>query len=663
MVIFKRIFIIVVLISLINGFCFSVLATTSVEQVIENGTYEIELAINTKKAVDISQASTQTGANVQIWDKCNGAQQRFQITYLKDGYYTIKNIKSGKLLDVSGAGKSVGTNVQQWESNSTDAQKWKIEKNSDGNFYIISKCNGLFFTFKNESVENGTNIEMGKNKQLFKFNKITTIKGSKTLNDGIYKIATALNKNKVIDISEASMISGANVQIWDYVNVKQQKFYLKYDGNGYYTIKSLNSGKVIDVTGAVTERGTNVQQWEINSTDAQKWVIKKTSDGYYNIISKVSGINLEVANSKTSNGTNIQINMPENSLNQKFIFTQLEDDARIIEDGTYEITTKISTNRLLDVSEGSIADGANVQIWADANVKQQKFEFTYLGGGVYKIISKKSGKALTVSSSGNVYQSTYKETGNQLWRVDENAGAYNIISEYNGKYLYVENGTNANGTNVRVATKNNANSQKFIIEKKKYGIDVSHWQNNINFDALSKSQSIDFMIIRAGQGINIIDKKFEKNYTLAKRYGIPLGVYLYANAQNVEEARNEANHLVNLMQGKKFELPVYYDVEAQENVDVNTITAMCNEFCKILKNAGYKTGIYASKYYLMYKIYPNKLPEDCSIWVASYGKNSGAIPNDVYKYSGKYDIWQYTSTGRIDGIDGDVDCNVSYKIP
>ena len=459
------------------------------------------------------------------------------------------------------------------------------------------------------------------------------------------------------------MISGANVQIWDYVNVKQQKFYLKYDGNGYYTIKSLNSGKVLDVTGAVTERGTNVQQWEINSTDAQKWVIKKTSDGYYNIISKVSGINLEVANSKTSNGTNIQINMPENSLNQKFIFTQIEDDARIIEDGTYEITTKISTNRLLDVSEGSIADGANVQIWADANVKQQKFEFTYLGGGVYKIISKKSGKALTVSSSGNVYQSTYKETGNQLWRVDENAGAYNIISEYNGKYLYVENGTNANGTNVRVATKNNANSQKFIIEKKKYGIDVSHWQNNINFDALSKSKSIDFMIIRAGQGLSINDRKFERNYTIAKNYKIPIGVYLYANAQNVEEARKEANHLVNLIKGKKFELPIYYDVEAQENVDINTITAMCNEFCNILKNAGYKTGIYASKYYLMYKIYPNKLPEDCSIWVASYGKNSGAIPNDVYKYSGKYDIWQYTSTGRIDGIDGDVDCNVSYKIP
>ena len=179
----------------------------------------------------------------------------------------------------------------------------------------------------------------------------------------------------------------------------------------------------------------------------------------------------------------------------------------------------------------------------------------------------------------------------------------------------------------------------------------------------SDYSDIDFMIIRAGHGLNINDTKFERNYTYAKRYGIPLGVYLYANAQNVDEAKAEANHLLNLLKGKKFELPIYYDVEAQENVDINTITAMCNEFYKVLKNAGYKPGIYASKYYLLYKIYPNKLPADCSVWVASYGKNDGSIPKDAYKYYGRWDIWQYTSTGRIAGISGDVDYDVSYKIP
>ena len=140
-------------------------------------------------------------------------------------------------------------------------------------------------------------------------------------------------------------------------------------------------------------------------------------------------------------------------------------------------------------------------------------------------------------------------------------------------------------------------------------------------------------------------------------------MYLYATAQNIDEARAEANNLVNLLKGKNFELPVYYDLEAQENIDTNTITAMCNEFCKILKSAGYKTGIYASKYYFMYKILPSKLPSDCSIWVASYGKDDGCIPKDSYKYNGKWDIWQFTSTGKIAGISGDVDYDVGYRIP
>ena len=660
-------FIVTLLLIIFIIFPMKALAVTS-SQVVENGIYEIEWTVNNNKVLDISAASKETGANVQIWNKCNGKQQRFQIIYLNNGYYEIKNINSGKVLDVKGAGKSIGTNVQQWTSNSTDAQKWKLQKNADGSFCIISKCNGLCLNVTGSRNSNGTNIEVNNKKQYFNLKKITTIKGSKTINDGYYYISCAIDESKVLDISAASKLSGANVQIWQNESVAQQKFYIKYDGNGYYTIKNVNSGKLLDVANGQTERGTNVWQWTSNSTDAQKWVISKTSDGYYNIISKLSGINLEVAGSKNINGTNVQINFSNNSKNQKFKFIETKVGTKTIANGIYEITSKIASNMLLDVSGGSNVDGANVQIWEDANEKQQKFEATYLGNGNYKIICKRSGKALTVSETGtayssNVYQSTYNEKSNQKWRIERNNNEYYIVSEYNGRYLDVAGGNSENGTNIRVYVPNFSKSQTFIFEQKKYGIDVSHWQNNINYDALYKSQSIDFMIIRAGQGLNINDTKFERNYTYAKKYGIPLGVYLYANAQNVDEARAEANHLLNLLKGKKFELPIYYDVEAQENVDINTITAMCNEFCKILKNAGYKAGIYASKYYLLYKIYPNKLPVDCSIWVASYGKNDGSIPKDTYKYYGKWDIWQYTSTGRIAGINGDVDYDVSYKIP
>ena len=610
-------FIVMLLLIIFSIFPMKALAVTS-SQVVENGIYEIEWTVNNNKVLDISAASKETGANVQIWDKCNGKQQRFQIIYLNNGYYEIKNINSGKVLDVKGAGKSIGNNVQQWTSNSTDAQKWKLQKNADGSFCIISKCNGLYLNVANLKNSNGANIEVNNKKQSFNLKKIKTIKGSRTINDGYYYISCGIDESKVLDISAASKLSGANVQIWQNESVAQQKFYIKYDGNGYYTIKNVNSGKLLDVANGQTERGTNVWQWTSNSTDAQKWVISKTSDGYYNIISKLSGINLEVAGGKNLNGTNVQINFENNAKNQKFKFIETKVGAKTIANGTYEITSKIASNMLLDVSGGSNIDGANVQIWADANEKQQKFEATYLENGNYKILCKKSGKALTVSETGtayssNVYQSTYLERPNQKWRIEKNNNEYYIVSEYNGRYLDVAGGSSENGTNIRVYVPNFSKAQTFIFEQKKYGI--------------------------------------------------PLGVYLYANAQNVDEARAEANHLLDLLKGKKFELPIYYDVEAQENVDVNTITSMCNEFFRILKNAGYKPGIYASKYYLLYKISPNKLPVDCSVWVASHGKNDGAIPKDTYKYNGKWDIWQYTSTGRIAGINGDVDYDVSFKIP
>lgn len=633
----------------------------------ENSIYEIEWTQDNSKAVDISAAETKSGANVQIWDKCNGGQQRFELIYLNDGYYTIKNVNSGKVIDVKGAGKKAGTNVWQWESNLTDAQKWKLEKNTDGSYSIISKCNGLYLNVT--GIKNGSNIEVNTQKQSFNLKKITAVKGSKTITDGYYTISTAIDESKVLDISAASKIAGANVQIWVNEHVSQQKFYIKYDGNGYYTIKNLNSGKMLDVAKGKTEKGTNVWQWTSNFTDAQKWVIKKTEDGYYNIISKLAGINLEVANGKNINGTNIQINMPTNAKNQKFIFNEAKVGTKTIANGTYEIVAKIASNMILDVSGGATNDGTNVQIWADANEFQQKFEATYIGNGNYKIICKKSGKALTVSETGteyssNVFQSTYKETSNQLWRIERKKDTeYYIVSEYNGRYLDVAGGSKENGANIRVYVPNFSDSQTFIFEQRKYGIDVSHWQNTIDFNALSNSKKLDFIIIRAGQGTTIKDRQFERNYIETKKYKIPTGVYLYAKAQSIEEAKLEAKYLVELLKGKNFELPIFYDVEEHENLDKNLITQMCLEFCKILKNAGYKTGIYASKYYLLYKLNPSSLPTDCSIWVASYGKNNGTIPQDTYKYNGKHDIWQYTSTGKISGIIGDVDYNMSYKFP
>ena len=639
-------------------------------QVVENGIYEIETKIDSDKVIDISEASKTSTANVQIWERCNVFQQRFQITYTNDGYYNIKSVNSGKLVDVQSASKEPGTNVWQYDENFTDAQKWTIVKTEDGYYKFVSKCNNLVLTVEKSKNINGSNIEVNNNLELenqkFMLKRVEEVRGKKEISEGIYTISTALNKNKVLDISEASKMSTANVQIWEDVNVPQQKFEIKYS-NGYYTMKNLNSGKMIDVSNGDIRKNTNVWQYEENYTDAQKWVITKTEDGYYNIISKRSGIYLEVEDGKISNGTNIQMNLKNEKYNQKFLFTKIEDDFGEIQNGTYEISTKLASNMILDVSEGSMLNGANVQIWADANEKQQKFEITYVGLQMYKIICKKSGKALTVEKNGtiyssNVYQDTYNGANNQLWKIVSCGNDYYyIISVYNEKYLDVESASTSNGTNIWVYSVNYTNAQKFKLEQRSYGIDVSHWQGTIDFKTLNNSNKIDFMIIREGQGTTIVDRQFERNYSEAKKYNIPLGVYLYAKAQNVEDARNEANFLVQQLKGKSFELPIFYDIEEHENLSNETILQLYMEFYNILKKAGYKPGLYASKYYLMYKIDTAKIPQDSGIWVASYGKDEGAIPSDLYKYYGNFDIWQYTSTGKVAGITGNVDCNVIYK--
>ena len=182
----------------------------STGKLLEEGIYEIELSLNSNKVIDISEGSSSNGANVQIWERSNVLQQRFQFIYMKDGYYIIKCVRSGKVLDVSGAGSEYGTNVQQYYFNSTDAQKWKINKLDNGYYSIVSKCNNLALTIKKSEIMNGTNVEVNKVSneinQQFIFKSVKEIKGTKTVENGVYKISSLLNEKKVIDIENASML-------------------------------------------------------------------------------------------------------------------------------------------------------------------------------------------------------------------------------------------------------------------------------------------------------------------------------------------------------------------------------------------------------------------------------------------------------------------------
>ena len=191
------------------------------------------------------------------------------------------------------------------------------------------------------------------------------------------------------------------------------------------------------------------------------------------------------------------------------------------------------------------------------------------------------------------------------------------------------------------------------------GIDVSKWNGTIDWAAV-KNSGISYVIIRCGyrgssEGTLIEDPKFKTNIEGAAKAGLKVGVYFFTQAIDEVEAVEEASMVLELVKNYKISYPIFLDVEPSggraDKIDKATRTAVCKAFCETIKKAGYTAGIYANKTWLNEKLDASALSSH-KIWLAQYA----ATPT----YSGKYDLWQYSSTGRVSGISGDVDLNVSY---
>ena len=186
----------------------------------------------------------------------------------------------------------------------------------------------------------------------------------------------------------------------------------------------------------------------------------------------------------------------------------------------------------------------------------------------------------------------------------------------------------------------------------KLGIDVSKHNGNIDWGKV-KAAGIEFAILRIGYGMydNQKDIQFENNYRGATNNGIPVGVYLYSYARSVAQAEKEADCVIRWLNGRKLQLPVYFDIEdkSQQNLGKTTLDNMCKAFCNKIEKAGYWAGIYANKYWSTSIISGPELGKRYTYWVAQYAGSC--------TYSGPYAIWQYSSDGKVNGISGRVDMN------
>jgi GH25 family lysozyme M1 (1,4-beta-N-acetylmuramidase) len=184
------------------------------------------------------------------------------------------------------------------------------------------------------------------------------------------------------------------------------------------------------------------------------------------------------------------------------------------------------------------------------------------------------------------------------------------------------------------------------------GVDVSYAQGNVNWGHIDT----DFAIIRAGYGREVSqkDNQFENNYAGCKSNKIPVGCYWYSYALTVEDAKKEAKACLEIIKGKTFEYPIYFDVEesSQAKLPKTQMSAIVKAFCDELERAGYWVGIYSYASFLKEHLSIDVL-ERYAVWVAHTGVSA---PN----YDKPYGMWQYSHTGHVNGISGNVDVNKCY---
>ena len=194
------------------------------------------------------------------------------------------------------------------------------------------------------------------------------------------------------------------------------------------------------------------------------------------------------------------------------------------------------------------------------------------------------------------------------------------------------------------------------------GIDVSKYQGKIDWDKV-KNDGIDFAIIRIGFGEDITsqdDPSAIYNMSECTRLNIPFGVYLYSYALSQEQVNSEVSHALRMIKGFTPTVGVFYDMEDQSQINALTISELntfAYSFMSQIRRAGYTAGLYANKYWLTTYLTNDNLQEYLT-WIANYNLTGTQSPD----YDKPYQIWQYSSTGTVNGIDGDVDLDV-YLLP
>ena len=288
---------------------------------------------------------------------------------------------------------------------------------------------------------------------------------------GWYKLTSAANAKLALNVRGGYVANSTNINLATASGARHQAWRFEEQTDCSYVIRNAKSGKLVHVAWGSAAHGANVIQYPQNDMLWQQWRMEVDAQNYVSFVSDESGLVLGVAGTAKS-GANVQQQDPTGAAGQKWQLTKVSVDVGPIWDGVYKVSSGLNTSYALEVARASKANGANVQLGKATSSKGQKWLFTYLGDGVYKVRPMCATKVLTVTrgkkaAGTNVVQGKWGKASWQKWKVVKNDDDSCTLYRSGTRLVLATQGTKAKaGLNVcQAKLKADARSQTWWLRQ------------------------------------------------------------------------------------------------------------------------------------------------------------------------------------------------------
>lgn len=443
-----------------NGSAAQQWSLEKVERTVESGVYQISSALDSSKVLDVSNASTDNCARIQLWGGNGTDAQKWGLSFDdRTGFYTLVSLCSNKSADVPNASSESGVKIQQYEGNGTVAQLWSIIDRGDG-YEIRSAVSGLALDVPDARATDGAQVQMyspnGSAAQRW------TISPANLGIKGIYQMATAVDGSKVLEISR-SQTSGKDVaqvranegdlaQKWEVVPLEDGTFSLKNADTGLYLMES---------EGGLASSSS--------LSDQSRWRVSVGKWGY--LFENVSSRRLLSLSGETA-GDSTEVVMSGTTNDKSRAWTL--SDVALVEDGYYVIANRSVSSQVIDVPNALAQNALALQTYESNGTPAQKWRVERRASGQYKISNAASGLVLDVrngeGASGNVVQQyESNDSAAQCWTFSiAPGGGVRVASALGDFVLAVANSTPSSGSTIVISESSDDSARAWTFEPTDY---------------------------------------------------------------------------------------------------------------------------------------------------------------------------------------------------